>query len=194
MTIKNLVEDKLFENGICSLCIQPSPPPKDLSPEEEEGIIYELMIPDNPRGSVIKVLKENKTEIEKLLGTSNFFIKIRPFHYFFSYTLFNDYIYKNGLKSFLSFKTEELNEENSKLNYKLTITVIGKPFDKSSETVESYLVQKIKDFNNKEKYTHIKECLVGYKNDPFILAGEPDPSYKNLDIVPHFHDVEYRRS
>lgn len=178
----SIVEEIIFKEGVPSVCIKSEQDTVDVEPEEKAGDIYELMIPKQPTKSVITVLKKYKNELDKTFGTEKYFIKLRSFNFYFSYLFFNDYKYKNDLKSFLSVSTTETINNNGVLEITLKIVVIGKPQSVLIEEIHGYFTEKLKSFNHEIKYVKIVLSRVSFKDTAFVSIGEPEPEFEDLDL------------
>lgn len=186
-----LIEDVLFEAGVPSLCLEADSEIADLDPEEKSGQVYELMVPKSPATSIMALLKKNKSVIDKEMGKKKYYLKIRSFHYFFSYLYFRDYMHKDGMKSFLSISSSEAGFLDGKLQLNLKIAVIGKPAEALVEEIEYYLFDKLVTFNSITRFALVANCQMVFKDDPFTLLGEPEPEYYELDLNPLIHNIEY---
>lgn len=186
MTIEKMIEDIFFEDisRINTLCIVSDSEISESKKEEEGAPIYDLMIPKEPKSSIIGILKKNKERLEEILGTNKYFIKLRTFHYYFSLVLFKDYPYKDGVKSFLSIETREIEVNEDKLVFELCIVVIGSRFQSVPFVeIQEYLTGKLYDFNQQSRYVYVRSFKFALKDDAFKFKGDPDLVYQDVTMA-----------
>lgn len=193
MTKERKIEELLYSESAGALvtCKKAELNSLDQEPTLIPDFVFDLMIPKKPTVSIVGLLKKNRKKLDQIIGTGNYLIKIRNFHYYFSYIHFMDYPYKKGMESFLSISATEAMLEDGKLGVDLKITVIGKPVDIVNEEIELYLLEKIHEFNLAAFKVAVSSCSLGFKADPFSLIGEQEPEYEELDLAELLHNIEY---
>lgn len=156
------------------------------NPDFKPDLILRTVFPMGKDTEIFTSLNKHKKEILEVLDNKNFYIRPVTFHYYLTSEILPK-AYSEADMCYFSPITESKKIEvvggTPQFQIELKLLLITRGYISNPQPYFEKVKSLIDEFNQTSRHIKITKLSVASKNDPFQLAGEPEPTFTQLPLA-----------